>query len=648
MATLDLDGSNITLPDGTVFTTTYLTGSDNVTNNGAQAATLTEGGGGSSNIYSGTISDGTNTTAITQTSGFVEITGANAYTGSTTIQAGILAIGADDNIGADAATLILQNGAQLLATASFTLQHTTQVSGNPFYDVPVGTTLTIPTAITDGPSPGEVTLYGGGTVVLTGTNSYSGGTVLDAGTLELGSGGSIAGAVSFVSIATLQLDTGIGQFSGDISGAEGGDDIDLRFQSFAAGDQVAWDQTGDSGGTLSVLNNAGATLATLQFTGQYTSSDFAVASDGNGGTLVEVFSLPPAVAADAEMIMERGYDGSYEFYDLGSNGIVLDGQIGQISTQWQVAGVGAFDGGGTVEMLMRNSSTGAFELYNVSNDDLGSGVAMGQVGLAWTVAGFGDFSGNAGETDMLMYNASTGELEIYDISNNAITGTAALGPNNLPWTVAGVGDFSGNSNETDVLMRNTSTGQFEVYDVSNDAITSTTMLGQVGLDWAVAGFGDFSGNSNETDMLLRNTSTGQFEVYDISNNAITSSTVLGQVGLDWTVAGFGDFSGNPNETDMLLRSASTGQFQLYDINNNQLTNLGPIGQVGLEWSVSGTLTNSSGASGTSPAQLVQAMASFAPSASASDVGSPLAQSPAPIGSNATGLLATGNYPQAIS
>jgi hypothetical protein len=73
MSTLDLNGNNITLPDGTIFTTPYLGGSNNVTNNGFANATLTEGGGPSGTIYSGVISDGAHgaTTAITQTGGNV-------------------------------------------------------------------------------------------------------------------------------------------------------------------------------------------------------------------------------------------------------------------------------------------------------------------------------------------------------------------------------------------------------------------------------------------------------------------------------------------------------------------------------------------------------------------------------------------------
>jgi hypothetical protein len=73
MSTLDPNGTNITLPDGMVFITSYLTGSNNVTNNGFVNATLTEGGGPSGTMYSGIISDGTHaaSTAIARTGGDV-------------------------------------------------------------------------------------------------------------------------------------------------------------------------------------------------------------------------------------------------------------------------------------------------------------------------------------------------------------------------------------------------------------------------------------------------------------------------------------------------------------------------------------------------------------------------------------------------
>ena len=95
MATLDLNGSNITLPDGSFFNgASYLNGTDNVINNGGALATLTEGGGPSGNTYSGTIFDGSHAVAITQTSGYVNFAGINTYSGGTNLLGGTVGVGA--------------------------------------------------------------------------------------------------------------------------------------------------------------------------------------------------------------------------------------------------------------------------------------------------------------------------------------------------------------------------------------------------------------------------------------------------------------------------------------------------------------------------------------------------------------------------
>ncbi|MFZ2065926.1 MAG: hypothetical protein WAV27_08070 [Xanthobacteraceae bacterium] len=342
---------------------------------------------------------------------------------------------------------------------------------------------------------------------------------------------------------------------------------------------------------------------------------------------------PPPAGTAADLLMERGSDGTIEFYDIGRNTILLDGVLGHVDPTLQVAGVGGFNDSDTDDLLMRNSTTGAFTLYDVSNDNITGNVPLGQVGPEWTVSGLGDFSTRAGETDLLMRNSNTGAFEVYDIANNFITFDAGMGQVGLEWTIAGFGDFSTHANETDMLMRNSNTGAFELYDISNNTITAAAPMGQVGLEWSVAGFGDFSGNANETDMLMRNTNTGAFELYDISNNKITSSPPMGQVGLEWTIAGFGDFSGNPNETDILMRNSNNGDFELYDISNNKITSSQPMGQVGLEWSISGVSASPAAAPPSSAtAQLTQALAAFAPANGALDTGIPLVESPSPLAS----------------
>jgi endoglucanase len=320
---------------------------------------------------------------------------------------------------------------------------------------------------------------------------------------------------------------------------------------------------------------------------------------------------PPPVGTSADMILRRG-DGTYEIYDIGNSSVLAAYQLGQVGTEWTVAGLGNFFGNDTTDMILRDSNNGAFEVYDISNNNVTNAASLGQVGLEWTVAGFGNFSSHAGETDMILRNMNTGEFEVYDISNNKVTNAAPMGAVGLEWTVAGFGNFS-SLGESDMILRNMNTGGFEVYDISNNQITNAAFMGAVGLEWTVSGFGDFSSRPGETDMIMRNTKTGGLEVYDISNNQVASAAFMGTVGLEWQFAGIGPIHA-AGASDLVLRNTNTGAFEAYDIANNQITGASNLGTVGLDWQASGFAVDPPTASignSSQVGQLVQAMAGFA-------------------------------------
>jgi autotransporter-associated beta strand protein len=136
---------------------------------------------------------------------------------------------------------------------------------------------------------GGLTKDGPGTLTLTSSNTYTGVTSIVAGTLELGIGGSIAGNFDFQNskaTQTLKLDA-TNQIGGMINGWMQGDNVDLAFHTLASGDHVVWaENNANTGGTLSLLNNSGAVITILSLYGQYTSAEFAIASDGSNGTLL--------------------------------------------------------------------------------------------------------------------------------------------------------------------------------------------------------------------------------------------------------------------------------------------------------------------------------------------------------------------------
>jgi hypothetical protein len=85
--------------------------------------------------------------------------------------------------------------------------------------------------------------------------------------------------------ATLVLDHA-SDFSGFISGWQDGDHLDLSDIQFGSGNTtLAYTaNAGNSGGKLTVSD--GSHTVSLAMLGQYTAADFALASDGHGGTMI--------------------------------------------------------------------------------------------------------------------------------------------------------------------------------------------------------------------------------------------------------------------------------------------------------------------------------------------------------------------------
>ncbi len=168
----------------------------------------------------------------------------------------------------------------------------------------------------------------GGTLVLANNLAATGGA---SGTLAIGAGGdavlegALAGSetIDFTAAQALLTLPDPGQVFGPIEGFAAGDTVDFTAAAFTAGgDTLTY-----ANGTLAIADQ-GAPVAALAMPGNYTGANFALASDGAGGTAL-LFAPPPCFAAGTRLDTQAG---SVAVEDLrpGERVLLAGGGFGEI------------------------------------------------------------------------------------------------------------------------------------------------------------------------------------------------------------------------------------------------------------------------------------------------------------------------------
>src|SRR5438093_6580666 len=127
------------------------------------------------------------------------------------------------------------------------------------------------------------------------------------------------------------------------------------------------------------------------------------------------------------------------------NGTTITGQghLAEADLNWQVAGVGDFNGDGKADILWRNSSTGQNYVYLMNGTTVTGGSLRTQADQNWQVAGVGDFNGD-GRADILWRSSSTGENYLCLMNATTIAGERRLATDGLQdVVVTGVSEFDG-------------------------------------------------------------------------------------------------------------------------------------------------------------------------------------------------------------
>ena len=166
------------------------------------ASTYSIGGLAATTVYAGSIQNGTGgasaTTSIVLTDGYLTLTGANTYTGTTSIGTSTLQIGNNGSSGTIGSGAVTNSGVLILDRSDNGLSVSAAISGT-----------------------GTVTNSGSGTVTITGSNTYSGGTTISAGLFQADNATSAMGSAT-VTVNNGGAVGGIGNITAPVSILSGG------------------------------------------------------------------------------------------------------------------------------------------------------------------------------------------------------------------------------------------------------------------------------------------------------------------------------------------------------------------------------------------------------------------------------------------
>jgi len=194
----------------------------------------------------------------------------------------------------------------------------------------------------------------------------------------------------------------------------------------------------------------------------------------------------------------------------------------------------------TSDLLWHNVATGEWSEWLMANGNVGAVIPLYTEPLEWQVPGIGDFNGD-GTSDLLWHNVNTGEWSEWLMANGNVAASIPLYTEPLEWQVPGVGDFNGDGT-SDLLWHNVNTGEWAEWLMANGNVGAVIPLYTEPLELQVPGIGDFNGDGT-SDLLWHNVNTGEWSEWLMANGNVGAVVPLYTEPLELQVPGIGDFNG---------------------------------------------------------------------------------------------------------
>jgi autotransporter-associated beta strand protein len=480
------------------------------------------------------------TGSLTQAgTGALIVTNNNSYSGGTTISAGTLVVGNGGNTGTLDGGPVTDN-ASLVFNRSDSVTVSYIISGT-----------------------GRLTQAGIGTLILTGTNTYSGGTTISAGTLQVGNGGT----------------------TGTLDGGPVTDNASLVFNR---SDSVTVSYIISGSGSLT---QAGTGTLVLTGTNAYTGGTTTI----NGGTLEVIGSLlgSSTVTADTGGTLTLSDNGQLGagIENVGLSGTGTFTQSGGANSNYQL-NVGVNSGSSGTYSLSGGQVWASYENVGLSGTGTftqsdGNNSVSSVLNLGYNAGGSGTYNQSGGTTSSgsnINLGMNAGAIGTYNLSGGQVWAPYQ----NVGWSGTGTFTQSGGTNTSGSNINlGLRAGASGTYDLSGGQVSAV----YENVAWSGTGTFTQSGGTNSASNLNLGFATGSNGTYNLSGGELVAAFEnVGNSGTGTFTQSGGTNSMMNNNNNQLNVGVSAGSNGTYSLSGGQV--LVPYENVGS--SGTGVFTQSDG------------------------------------------------------
>lgn len=255
--------------------------------------------------------------------------------------------------------------------------------------------------------------------------------------------------------------------------------------------------------------------------------------------------------------------------------------IANVSTDWQIVGMGDADGDGKDDIYWRNSVDGGNAIWLMDGRNLKGAMTLDSVGDAsWTVSAVADMDGD-GRADIVWRHATAGMWAVWLIGDQGVTSSQVYGGVPSEWEVRGIADFDGDA-KGDIIWRSNVSGAVAIYRMNGTALSGATFLaGGLG-EWDVAAVTD-TDRDGRAEILFRSLDGTALAEVHLTADATAidggQTRTLSSPGSQWQFVTVGDYDGDTH-TDILWKSVATGELVIWRLENLALPGASPAEQFG--------------------------------------------------------------------